>query len=66
MAKKKTNKEAAKNKNELAKKDKAEDSEILATMTLKGKTVNIERWHISGISISPTRIAGSKELKEDV
>jgi hypothetical protein len=40
MAKKKTNKEAAKNENELAKKDKVENSEILATMTRNGKTAN--------------------------
>jgi len=52
----------AKRKNELAKKDKAEDSEILATMTRNGKKVNIEKWHIKGIEISPTCIVGSSTL----
>ena len=52
----------AKRKNELAKKDKAEDSEILATMTRNGKKVNIEKWHIKGIDIPPTCIVGSSTL----
>ena len=52
----------AKRKNELAKKDKAEDSEILETMTRNGKKVNIEKWHIKGIEISPTCIVGSSTL----
>ena len=49
MAKKKTNKEVAKNENDLAKKDKVENAEILAVMTCNGKKVNIEKWHIAGV-----------------
>jgi len=64
--KKASKKEPAKRKNELAKKDKAEDSEILATLTVNGKKVNIERWHIRGISIPPTCIVGSSTLSEKI
>jgi len=55
----------AKDTEALAKKDKAGDSEILATMTSRGKTVNIEKWHIRGISLPPLCIAGSSELNEE-
>ena len=55
----------AKRKNELAKKDKAEDSEILETMARNGKKVNIEKRHIAGICILPTCISGSDELDEE-
>jgi hypothetical protein len=66
MAKKRPKrKEAIERKNELAKKNKDEDSGILGTMTSKGKKVNIEKWHITGISIPTTLIAGSDELNEE-
>lgn len=66
MARKRTKREKpAKRKNELAKKGKAEDSEILAITTRNGKKVNIEKWHIAGISILPTCISGSDELDEE-
>lgn len=54
-----------KKKNGLAKKNKAKDSEVLATMTCNGKKMNIERWHIAGICIPPTCIAGSEKLNEE-
>jgi hypothetical protein len=65
MAKKETTKEPTKNKSELTKKDKAKDPEILATMTRNGKKVNIEKWHITGITIPTILIAGSDELNKE-
>jgi hypothetical protein len=66
MIKKKTVKsKVVKKKAALARKDKAKDSEILATTTHNGKKVNIEKWHIAGISILPTCISGSDELDEE-
>ncbi len=66
MARKKAKRsKPVKKKNGLAKKDKAEDFEILATITRNGKKVNIEKWHIAGIYIPPTCIAGSEELNEE-
>jgi hypothetical protein len=66
MARKKAKRsKPVKKKNGLAKKDKAEDSEILETMTRNGKKVNIKKWHIAGIGIPPTCITGSEGLNEE-
>ena len=66
MARKKAKRlKPVKKKNGLAKKEKAEDSEILATMTCTGKKVNIEKRHIAGICIPPTCITGSEGLNEE-
>lgn len=67
---KKLKKKGAKNKlvknmGALAGKDKAKGSEILATTTHNGKKVNIEKWHIAGISIQSICIVGSDELDEE-
>ncbi|MHC4159750.1 MAG: hypothetical protein ACYSSO_11810 [Planctomycetota bacterium] len=66
VKKKAAKKELAKNKRALAGKDKAEGSDILGTITVNGKNVNIERWHIRGISIPPACIAGSIALSEKI
>jgi len=64
VKKKAAKKELAKNKRALAGKDEVECSGILGTITINGKKVNIERWHIRGISISPVCIAGSSTLSK--
>jgi len=67
MAKKRPKRgKPAKRKNELAKRDKAQDSEILETMTHNGKKVNIKKWHIRGIAIPPTCIVGSEQLNKEL
>lgn len=67
MAKKRPKRgKPAKRKNELAKRDKAQDSEILETMTRNGKKVNIKKWHIRGIAIPSTCIVGSEQLNKEL
>ena len=66
VKKKAAKKELAKNKCALAGKDEAEGSDILGTITVNGKKVNIERCHIRGISIPPACIAGSSTLSEKI
>ena len=52
----------AKKNTSLAKRNKPKNSQVLATTTKNGKEVNIERWHIAGISISPVGIVFSGDL----
>jgi len=67
VVKKKTvKKELVKNNGASAGKDKAEDSEVLATIIRNGKKVNIEKWHIRGMELSPTCIVGSSELTKRI
>ena len=66
MAKKMTKrKKPAKKVNELAKRDKPESSETLATFTRNGKKVSVKRWHLTGIHGLPVLIAGSGILKKE-
>ena len=67
MTQKKTKKKKpAKQTTDLAKPDKAEDSEILATITVNGRELDLKKWHIAGICIPPVCIVGQNKFPKEV
>ena len=65
MAKKRVKRQKPAKKTELTKRDKPEDSEILTTITRKGKKLNVLRRDITKICVPPVCIAGPEVLDED-
>ena len=65
MAKKETKrKKTAKQETSLAKRDKPKGSEIIGTMSYKGKKLNVLRRDIAMRCVSPVCVAGTEVIGE--